>query len=503
MFRLFHYLKRHWPYAIISPVFMLGEVMADLALPFLMSMIINYGIMGLNAGDPQHGSMIAEWLLQTLAVGSGERMDIIIVFGVLMLCISLVGGAAGVMAAYTSSRAAQGFGHDLRCDAYRKVMEFSIEQTDYFTTGSLITRLTSDITMVMSFMESLLRGFIRSPIFIIGGAVMLLMLHAAFGAVLLCIVPILAIIIWGVLRKAIPMFMKVQNHLDIVNSIVQENVTGARVIKAYVQEESACERFNKANTDLCTVNYRVEKMIAIISPMLTLMQNYAIIFIIFIGGSCIQQEYAGMTTGAIMAAITYITQAVGAVLMAANLFQLISRADASAERLCEVLDTEPVIKKRERKASDKNPEDSYNDKTILSFQNVGFSYPNTNSKKILQGINLNIKKNETLAVIGATGSGKTTLVSLILRFYDVTEGAVLLYGRDIKTYDVLELRKKIGYVMQKTELFTETIEENIRWGNSKASAMEIRDAAAMAQAAEFIEKTPDQYQTYIAEKGAS
>lgn len=496
--KLAKYLKPYWLFALISPLMMMAEVAADLCLPYLMSFIVDYGI----ADDGLikiHESPLASGIMDTLfGVGDYTRMNVILTFGALMLVIVLFGGFFGTMCAYTAARAAQGFGHDLRCDAYRRVMSLSIEQTDRFTTGSLVTRMTNDITMMVDFVEMLLRMFVRSPMFLIGGTVMLLSLDIKFGFVILCALPVLLLTFILVLSRAIPMFSLVQKKLDRVNCVVQENVSGARVVKAYVREDYETNRFCEANDELRSVNYRVLKLMAINMPVLHVIQNLAIVAIIFIGGRTISSGVGGMTTGTVMAAINYVTNVIMSVMMVTMMFQSISRAMASAKRIREVMDADPVIVGGTAK-DHLAPKDT----PVISMRGVGFRYPGTVGRPVLHDINLDIHRGETLAIIGATGCGKTSLVNLIPRFYDATEGEVLIEGRPIREYELGALRKKIGFVMQKSELFSNTVSQNIRWGRPEATQAEVEDAAATAQASEFIGGFAEGYETFIAEKGAS
>ena len=495
MKKIFKYLAPYKFFAIISPLLMIGEVVADLCLPKLMTIIVDCGIVG---GGDVSGSPIGSFVMRVIyGVGEYSSMQVIITFGILMLLIVLIGGTFGVSCAYFAAKAAQSMGNDLRCDAYKKVMSLSIEQTDRFTTGSLITRMTNDITMITDFVEMMLRMFVRSPIFFVGGAIMLISLEVRFGFVLLCGLPILALMLILVLSRSIPLYSKIQKNLDKVNSVMQENIGGARVVKAYVKEEYEFERFREANRDLMNNNYRVQKIIAVINPVLTVVMNAAIIAIIMIGGFDIANVAgSGMTAGTIMAAITYVTQVLMSIMMISHLFQSISRALSSVKRVNEVLDTDPAIvggKEVLGKESD----------VAISFKNVGFRYLDTTGNPVLHDINLDIKRGETFAVIGATGCGKTTLVNLIPRFYDASEGEVMIDGRPIKDYELSALRKKISYVLQKSELFSDTVSGNIRWGKPDATDEEVREAAVTAQADGFVSSFNDGYGTFIAEKGAS
>ena len=494
MKKLFRYLKPYKWLAFVSPLLMIGEVAADLCLPYLMSYIVDFGILETGLTDIQ-GSGFAEWVMLTLWGEGYTQLHIIGTFGVLMLLITLVGGFFGVFCAYTAAKAAQSFGNDLRRDAYERVMSLSIEQTDLFTTGSLVTRMTNDIAMIVEFIEMLLRMFVRSPMFFLGGTVMLLSLDVQFGVVLLCALPVLLLSLILVLVKAIPMFATVQKKLDRVNAIVQENVTGARVVKAYVCEDYECNRFEAANDELRSVNYRVLRLMAIIPPVLSAVQHLAVIAVLSIGGNAIASEIGGMTVGTVMAAVTYVTQVVSSIMMVTMMFQSVSRAAASAKRVTEVLETAPVIVGGSRTAAPAP--------VAISMKNVSFRYPETSGAPVLHDVNLEIRRGETLAVIGATGCGKTSLVNLIPRFYDATEGSVTLDGLPIQDYDLTALRQKIGYVMQKSELFSDTVANNIRWGKPDAKQEELKVAASIVQAHEFISRMPDGYENYVAEKGAS
>ncbi|MBO5415162.1 MAG: ABC transporter ATP-binding protein [Clostridia bacterium] len=473
---------------------MMGEVLADLCLPKLMSIIVDYGI-GKN-GDVSKSAIASS--IMRLLFGEGEytSMQVIVTFGVLMLVVVLIGGAFGISCAYTAARASQGLGHDLRCDAYSRVMSLSIEQTDKFTTGSLVTRMTNDITMIVDFTEMVLRMFVRAPIFFIGGAIMLLTLDISFGMILLCALPVMALTIFFVMKKAVPIFSGVQKKLDRVNSVVQENVSGARVVKAYVREEYETGRFTEANRDLRDTNYRVQKTMAFMHPVMNIVMNLAIIAIIYIGGFKIENVAGtGMTAGTIMAGITYVTQVLMSIMMVTMMSQSISRAIASAKRINEVLDSAPAIVGGEKSAEGGD--------IAVSFRGVSFRYPDTHGRPVLHDINLDIRRGETLAVIGATGSGKTSFVNLIPRFYDATEGDIYVDGLHIKEYDLTALRGKISFVMQKSELFSDTIENNILWGKPDADAEDIREAVRVAQAEEFVNGFNDGYKTFITEKGAS
>ena len=487
---VFRYLKPYALLAIISPLLMIGEVMADLFLPKLMTVIVDYGINA--AGDVSESELGSTVMRLLYGEGTYSSMQVILTFGILMLVVVLIGGFFGVFCAYTAAKASQSLGDDLRRDAYKKVMSLSIEQTDKFTTGSLVTRMTNDVTMIIEFTEMLLRMLVRSPMFFIGGTVMLCTLDVKFGFVLLCALPIMALMLTFVLTRAVPIFGKIQQKLDRVNSVVQENVTGARVVKAYVREDHEFERFKTANGELRDTNMKVQKMMAIMHPVLTVVMNAAIIAVILIGGLDIANVAGSeMSAGTIMAAVTYVTQVIMSIMMVTMLFTSVSRAMASVKRVNEVLDADPVIISGDKVGESED--------IAVSFRNVSFRYPSATGRPVLHDINIDIKKGETFAIIGATGSGKTSLVNMILRFYDATEGEVLVNGIPVKEYDLAALRSNISYVMQKSELFSGTIAENIRWGKPDATDEEVRAAARIAQAEDFVNSFSGGFDDYIAE----
>jgi ATP-binding cassette subfamily B protein len=390
--------------------------------------------------------------------------------------------------------ASQSFSRDLRVDVFKKVMNLSLEQTDKFTTGSLVTRLTTDITAIQQMVEFCLRMVIRDGFLFVGGIIMMLSLNVKLGLIIIIALPIEIIIMLLVLKKANPFYAIVAKRLDTVNSVVQENVTGARVVKAYVREDYESERFNDANVSLMQANLRVQTLIAILQPCLSIVLNLSVIAVILLGGFQVQAQE--MKVGEVMAAITYLTQVLMGIMMMANMFQTVSKASASAKRIIEILDTEPVIK-------DGNGEFNPECKGTVSFKNVSFSYPDAKGRPVITNLSLDIKSGENIAIIGATGSGKSSLVNLIPRFYDPDEGEVFVDGINVKNADTHKLRDRIGIVLQKSELFSGTAAENIRWGDKNADVTAIKTAAEIAQADEFVSRMPSGYDSMIAEKGAS
>ena len=472
--KVLRYLKPYWLFALLCPLAMILEVSMDLLQPTLMSDIVDNGILGDAAAD--------------------ENLRYVLITGLKMLVFSLIGCFGGIASAAFGTAAAQKMGNDLRKDAFAKVMHMSFQQTDKFTTGSLVTRLTNDITAIQEFVAMSLRMFVRTGMQFIGGIAVILTLNVNFGIVLVISLPVQLIAVAIIMKKASPLFSIVQSRLDKVNSVVQENVSGARVVKAFTREEYEINRFDNANTDLMTTNLKVQKLLATLNPILMIIMNASVIAIIMIGG--FQVEAKAMQVGEVMAAVTYITQILMSVMMVGMMFQQVSRSAASMKRVNEVLSTNPVISDGHKSA------DSDNSGTV-EFRNVGFSYPGSSGKPVLSSIDLKVGKGQMIAILGSTGCGKTSLVNLVPRFYDATNGDVLVDGVNVKDYDVDTLRSKIGVVLQKSELFSGTVAENIRWGCETATDEEVKTAAKIAQAEEFIDGFNDGYDTMISEKGAS
>ena len=467
--KLSKYLKPYALFAVLTPLSMVGEVLGDLLQPKLMSKIVDDGVLG-------------------------QDMDLIIRTGLLMLLVLIGGGACGIAASAFGGIASQSFSRDLRVDVFKRVMGLSFEQTDKFTTGSLVTRLTADITAIQQMVDFLLRMLVRDSLLFFGGIIMMLTLNVRFGIIILCALPVEIIMMIVILKKANPYYSIVAKRLDSVNSVVQENVTGARVVKAYVREDTEEKRFDDANISLMESNLRVQTLMAILQPLLMIILNLSVIAVIVIGGWQVQAQ--AMKVGEVMAAITYLTQVLQGVMMMSMMFQTLAKASASANRLREVLETDAVIKSGSVSLADKTG-------GSVSFKNVSFSYPETKGRPVISDLTLDIKSGESVAILGATGSGKSSLVNLIPRFYDCTAGEVLVDGVNVKDCKLDELRKKVGIVLQKSELFSGTVEDNIKWGDKNATHEEVISAAQAAQADEFIQKIPAGYEGMIAEKGAS
>ena len=482
--KIFKYLKPYWYLALLAPLFMIGEVIFDLFQPKLMEEIIDKGVLS---------NLVAS-----------EKIEIVVNSGLLMLGCLAVGGLCGILSAACASGAANSFANDLRKDLFSRVVNLSYEQTDKFTTGSLVTRLTNDVTQVQNFVSMAIRMFVRTIMLFLGGIVMMLLTSVKFALVLAVILPIQILLILIFLRKMGPIFKSVQNKIDKVNSVVQENVGGVRVVKAYVREEYESERFNEANVDLSLTTLKVQKIYSLVGPLMMIFMNVIVVAIIYLGGIEIGQNAElvlqgsedVMTVGKVMSALTYIAQILMSVMSLAMITNSITRAKVCIKRIEEVLYSYPVI------ASGNNDGEELLKGTI-EFKNVSFSYPNSSGRPVISNLNLKINQGEVLAILGATGSGKSSLVNLIPRFYDVTEGEVLVNGINVKEYGLETLRNKISMVLQKTELFSGSIEENIKWGKDDATFEEVESVAKIAQADDFIKGFKDGYNSFVGERGAN
>lgn len=469
------YLKKYWFFALLAPIFMIGEVSMDLLQPELMSRIIDDGVLGLNNG------------------GVGN-LNTVITIGLKMIGFVALGGICGIMSGVFANLCAQQFGNDVRKAVFKRIMEFSFEQTDKFSTGSLITRVTNDITQLQNFVMQCLRGFVRTSMLFIGGIVCMVSLNMEFGIIIACALPFVAVCVVYFIAKANPKFTVLQKKLDKVNNVMQENVSGARVVKAYVKEDYETERFEKANNELVSTQLDVLLLLSYMTPVMNIILNLSVVAVIKVGG--IQVSAGSATPGNVMAAITYCSQVLNAVMRMTMIFQTASRGIASKKRVMEIINCEPAIKSG-----------TYNKETAVKgkveFKNVSFAYPGMDNENVIENFNLVINPGETIGILGATGCGKSSLVNLIPRFYDVTKGEVLIDDVNVKDYDLQVLRDKVSIALQKPEIFSTTIAENIAWGDSSADSEKIRQAADIAQATEFIDKRTDGMDTQVSQGGHS
>lgn len=469
------YLKKYWFFALLAPVFMIGEVSMDLLQPELMSRIIDDGVLGLNNG------------------GVGN-LNTVITIGLKMIGFVALGGICGIMSGVFANLCAQQFGNDVRKAVFKRIMEFSFEQTDKFSTGSLITRITNDITQLQNFVMQCLRGFVRTSMLFIGGIACMVSLNMEFGIIIACALPFVAVCVVYFIAKANPKFTVLQKKLDKVNNVMQENVSGARVVKAYVKEDYETERFEKANNELVSTQLDVLLLLSYMTPIMNIILNLSVVAVIKVGG--IQVSAGSATPGNVMAAITYCSQVLNAVMRMTMIFQTASRGIASKKRVMEIINCEPAIKSG-----------TYNKETAVKgkveFKNVSFAYPGMDNENVIENFNLVINPGETIGILGATGCGKSSLVNLIPRFYDVTKGEVLIDGVNVKDYDLQVLRDKVSIALQKPEIFSTTIAENIAWGDDSAGSEKIRQAADIAQATEFIDNRTDGMDTQVSQGGHS
>ena len=470
---MFRFLKKYWLIALIAALFMVGEVYVDLYQPRMMERIVNQGILGLgNGGVPD--------------------LDLVTSTGIRMILVVILGGTCGVMCGVLTNICGQNYGNEVRKACFERVMHFSFEQTDDFSTGSLITRITSDVTQVQNLVMQFTRGMVRCLMFLIGGSIALLSLDLSFRRVIFIAVPLILLEVAFIIWKTNPLFTLLQKRLDRMNSVIQENIAGVRVVKAFVQEERETARFNEANDALVQTQLRVLILLSWLRPVMNIILNLAVVAIIRIGADQVQAGL--MAPGTIMAAVTYISQILNGMMMLAMIFQTLSRGFASWKRLKEVLDTEPVLKDGAKEAPEAQGS--------VVFDHVSFHYPG-NEEPVLKDISLAVRPGEFFAIIGPTGCGKSSLVQLIPRFYDASEGHVYVDGMDVKDYRLNELRERISYVLQKSELFSTTIKDNISLSRPDASDEEIRAAAETAQADDFIRRQPQGYETPVAEQGMS
>ena len=471
---MWKYIRQYLPSAILAALFMVGEVSMDLVQPGIMRRIVDDGVLGLNNG------------------GTGD-LHLILTLGLQMICLVLLGGLSGALNNAFTHYSSQNIGNEIRKDAFRRIMSFSFPQLDRFGTGSLVTRVTNDVTQIQNFFSLFIRGMIRTGILTFGSMYCIFRLNRNFGLSVLCVFPFVTGCILLCLWKANPLFAKLQSQLDDIKSIMQEDVSGIRIIKACVREAYEKARFGKANEALVKTQLRMLVIFSFMNPAANALMYGVVAVILYIGSF---QAAAGSTTpGDLMAAVTYTTQLLNGVLMLVMLFQSISRGMASWKRLKELLDSAPELK-------DGTSDGQARCRGTIEFRDVSFAYPGA-ARPVLEHIDLTINQGETVAIMGATGCGKTTLVSLIPRFYDVTEGAVLVDGVDVREYRQQALREKVAVTLQKAELFTVPIRENIAWGNPNASEDEILSAAKTAQADGFITSAPNGYDTVIAERGMS
>ena len=467
MKKLLAYLKPYWKLAVLGPLAMFVEVACDLMQPNLMSQIVDEGI-------------------------KTGNLDFVIKTGLHMVLIAIIGIAGGIGCSFFAGIVSQSFGADLREDLYRRVENFSFKNIDEFTTGSLITRLTNDVVQLQTAVLVMMRMMVRTPLLLVGSFIMAVRINARLALILIVCLPILLILGYLLIKKAMPFFTKVQQALDKVNTILQENLAGIRVVKAFVRGEYEKQKFNKANDNLTRLNITASRMVGLTMPLMFLVMNMCIAAALWFGGMNV--NIGTMQTGEVIAFINYLTQILFSLLRVGFMLIFFSRAKVSADRVIEILSTTPEIVSGSC--------DSPVEKGKVEFKDVYFSY-SEKQEPVLKDINFTALPGQTIAIIGTTGSGKTTLVNLIPRFYDVTSGSVLVDDIDVRERNLKVLRSAIGIVPQNPLLFSGTIIENIKWGKEDATEEEVIAAAKAAQAHDFIMSFPENYNTVLGQRGVN
>ena len=465
------YVKKYWYCFLFGPLFMVLEASGEFILPFLNANIINVG------------------------AANGDILYII-KNGILMSIIAILMLITGILGAYFAVKGSAKLASGIRKDTFKKVQTFSFENIDDFTSGSLITRITNDVSQIQNFTQSLLRGMFRSPVMLIGALIMSFALNSSVAWIIFIVVPIIVVIISIIIYVSSPRYTAMQKQIDALNINVREVVTNERVIKSFVREEFEKEKFEKVNNNLVEKSIKALKMMIMLQPLLTLAINISTLAVIWIAGR--QIMIGGMELGTLTAFITYLTQILNSLNQLANIVLQGTRAKASDKRILEVLNAVSTINDKE--VIDKNLKIEKGD---IEFRNVDFKYSANNLGLVLNNINLKIKAGELVGIIGSTGTGKTTLVSLIPRLYDATSGEVLVDGHNVRNIPIYNLRESIAMVLQKNTLFSGTIAENLRWGNKDATDEEIKKYARIAQADSFIQSFPDGYETELGQGGVN
>ena len=499
MKRWFKYVKPYLPYFILGPLCMVIEVIGEVLMPKYLAMIINFGAayqqlkafsMPLYNGAWSSISLanIAENLTQPAILYMVGVCAMIVLTALLMM-------AGGVGGAYFGAKAAVYFACDVRRDVYAKVQSFSFANIDKFSTGSLVTRLTNDITQMQNFINALLRMALRAPGMLIGGLVMAILLKPSLSVILAVTIPMMLVSILLVITRGFSLFGKVQEKIDGLNNTVQESITNVRVVKSFVREKEETDKFKAANRDLRVTGTSAVKIMIMLSPVMTLFMNLTIVLVLWFGGHMVVD---GMPIGDLSAFITYVNQILGSLMMVTFMLMMSSRALASNKRVGEVLGEKSDIDDADAKCKDAQVQTGK-----IEFKNVSFRYFKGSEDRVLADIDLTIEPGSTVGIIGPTGCGKTTLVSMIPRLYDVDAGEVLVDGVNVRDYSLYNLREGVGMVLQKNVLFSGTIEENLRWGNQDATMDEIKTAAEHAQANKFIQNFPAGYDTNLDQGGTN
>ncbi len=472
MKRWMQYIRPYLPYFIIGPLCMIVEVIGEVVMPKLLSIVINRA----NAGVLTVGNSL--WIMAAMVITA-----------LLMM-------AGGVGGAYFGAKASVNFAADLRSDVYAKVQKYSFANIDKFSTGSLVTRLTNDVTQLQNFVNMLLRMALRAPGMMIAALIMTIAIRPSLSMVFLVSMPVMLVVVGIIISKGFPRFSRMQEKIDGLNSTVQENITNVRVVKSFVRETHENEKFHRANRDLKDAGMSAMKIMIFMQPVTTLFMNLTVLAVILFGGKIVLN--GTMEVGDLSAMITYVTQILMSLMMVTMLLMISSRAMASARRITEVLDEKIDLDDADAAQPDRLVTDG-----TVEFRDVSFRYYKNSTDPVLSHIDLTIPAGSTVGIIGSTGCGKTTLVSLIARLYDADEGAVLVDGVNVKDYSLRHLRDGVGMVLQKNTLFSGSIAENLRWGDETATDEQVRTAAAHAQADKFVSAFPAGYDTLLEQGGTN
>ena len=474
--KLMSYIGEFKRDTILSPIFVTLEVFLEVLLPTLMALVIDNGV---ETGD----------------------MNYVMKMGLIMLVVAMLSLAAGTLSGVFAAKASMGFGRNLRRGMFDNIQDFAFRNIDHFSTAGLVTRMTTDVTNVQNAYQMLVRMFVRAPIMMISALIMCVRINAKISLIFLVALVFLGLILSTIIRKAFPVFNEMFRGYDRLNASVQENLTGIRVVKAYVREDHENEKFCNATGHLKDLSIHAEKLVIMNQPVMQLTVYTCILLISWIGAKLIVID-GTMTTGELMSLFTYTMQILMSLMMMSMVFVMVTMASSSAKRIAEVLDEKSTLHNPEK------PVYQVEDGSI-EFDHVNFAYSENETKEereekcVLTDVNFQIHSGETIGIIGGTGSSKSTLVQLIPRLYDVLDGSVRVGGRDVREYDIETLRNEVSMVLQKNVLFSGTILDNLRWGNKEATEEECRHACELAQASEFIDKMPDGYETFIEQGGSN
>lgn len=476
---------------IMSPITVALEVVMEILIPLVMSDIIN--IIDFN-NKHEAGATLKLTLLKFLSDVPSQKAAIIA--GFILIGFAILSLGFGVLSGIFSAKASCGFAKNLRKEIYYSIQDFSFANIDKFSTSSLITRTTTDVTNVQMSFQMVIRIAVRAPFMLIFAFIMSIVINPKISMIFVVVVPVLALALFFIMTKAHPNFKKMFAKYDDLNTVVQENVAGARTVKAFVREDFETKKFKHSSEEIYKYSVKAEGWLAFNNPFMQAAVYVCFMFVSFMGAKLCAPYTSTFTTGDLNALFTYIMQILMSLMMLSMIIVMITMSKASVERISAVINEEPTIKNCE------NPVYTVNDGSIV-FDHVDFSYEDSENKLVLSDINLNIKSGMTVGIVGGTGSAKSTLVNLIPRLYDITSGSLKVGGVEVKDYDIKTLRDEVSVVLQKNVLFTGTIASNLRWGNEFATEEEIEHASKLAQADEFVSRFPDKYNSHIEQGGAN